>query len=130
MSGHAMRLRAPGAGLTFEAITPVALGEYQIRLQVLACGVCRTDLHLLDGELPQARYPITPGHEIVGKVIEMGRGVTEFCIGDRVGVPWLGGSCGWCRYCRQDLENLCDNAAFTGCMLDGGYAETAVADAR
>jgi propanol-preferring alcohol dehydrogenase len=125
-----MRLREPGAALVKEPITPVALAEHQVRLQVLACGVCRTDLHLVDGELPQAHYPITPGHEIVGRVVERGVGVTEFSVGDRVGVPWLAGSCGQCSYCRRGLENFCDNAAFTGCTLDGGYAETTVADSR
>jgi propanol-preferring alcohol dehydrogenase len=129
-AGYAMRLRGPGAALIKDAITPGELAEYQVRLQVLACGVCRTDLHLVDGELPQAHYPITPGHEIVGRVIERGAGVTDLSLGDRVGVPWLAGSCGVCSYCRRGLENLCDNAAFTGCTLDGGYAETTVADSR
>jgi alcohol dehydrogenase, propanol-preferring len=128
--GYAMRLREPGATLIGEALPPVALAEHQVRLQVLACGVCRTDLHLIDGELPQANYPITPGHEIVGKVIELGQGASDFSVGDRVGVPWLAHTCGVCSYCRRGMENLCDHAAFTGCTLDGGYAETTVADSR
>jgi alcohol dehydrogenase, propanol-preferring len=96
----------------------------------LACGVCRTDLHLLDGELPQALYPVTPGHEIVGRIVEVGSRVTEFRIGERVGVPWLGWTCGVCVYCKQGLENLCDRAAFTGCTLDGGYSDSVIADGR
>jgi alcohol dehydrogenase, propanol-preferring len=126
----AMRLNAPRMALNPQMIPDRPLGAYQVRLQVLACGVCRTDLHLLDGELSGAVYPITPGHEIVGRVVATGSCVAEFSLGDRVGVPWLGGSCGVCRYCRRGLENLCDEAAFTGCTLDGGYAEFAVADAR
>jgi propanol-preferring alcohol dehydrogenase len=129
-AGFAMRLRESGTALVKECITPAALERHQVRLQVLACGVCRTDLHLLDGELPQAHYPITPGHEIVGRVIERGADVTEFAVGDRVGVPWLASTCGSCSYCRQGMENLCDFAAFTGCTVDGGYAQTTVADAQ
>jgi alcohol dehydrogenase, propanol-preferring len=125
-----MRLYKAGATLNLEEIRAAQLNEHQVRLQVLACGVCRTDLHLLDGELPQAVYPVTPGHEIVGRVVEAGSRVTEFRVGDRVGVPWLGWTCGVCEYCKQGLENLCDRAAFTGCTLDGGYADIVVADAR
>jgi alcohol dehydrogenase, propanol-preferring len=97
---------------------------------VRACGVCRTDLHLLDGELPQVPYPLTPGHEVVGHVVERGASVQSFHVGDRVGVPWLGHTCGECRYCRSSRENLCDAARFTGYTLDGGYAEYIAADAR
>jgi propanol-preferring alcohol dehydrogenase len=125
-----MRLHRSGATLSLEDVQAAVLNEHQLRLQVLACGVCRTDLHLLDGELPQALYPITPGHEIVGRVVEAGSRVTQFRVGDRVGVPWLGWTCGVCEYCKQGLENLCDRAAFTGCTLDGGYADSVVADAR
>ena len=127
---HAMRISHAGRALDPEDVVPPMLAEHQLRLQVLACGVCRTDLHLVDGELPQAHYPVTPGHEIVGRVVEVGAAVTEFSPGDRVGVPWLGWTCGKCFYCRNGLENLCDSASFTGCTLDGGYAESAVADAR
>jgi alcohol dehydrogenase, propanol-preferring len=102
----------------------------QILVEVKACGVCRTDLHVLDGELPQARYPIVPGHEIVGNIAALGRDVSAFSIGERVGVPWLGWTCGVCRFCRDGQENLCDNARFTGCTIDGGYQEFTVADAR
>ncbi len=125
-----MRLDKAHGRLSLGEIHPAVLDEHQVRLRMLACGVCRTDLHLLDGELPQAVYPITPGHEIVGRVVEAGARVTEFRVGDRVGVPWLGWTCGVCEYCKQGLENLCDRAGFTGCTLDGGYAETVVADAR
>jgi propanol-preferring alcohol dehydrogenase len=94
---------------------------------VLACGVCRTDLHLVDGELPACRYPVTPGHEIVGRVVASGR---RFQRGARVGIPWLGWTCGECDYCRRGRENLCERARFTGCHIDGGYAEYALADER
>jgi propanol-preferring alcohol dehydrogenase len=125
-----MRLHKAGGTLNLEDVPPVMLAGHQVRLQVLACGVCRTDLHLMDGELPQALYPVTPGHEIVGRVLEAGAGVSELSVGDRVGVPWLGWTCGVCDYCKEGLENLCDRAKFTGCTLDGGYARYAVADAR
>jgi propanol-preferring alcohol dehydrogenase len=125
-----MRLHKPGAALELETLEPASLGEHQVRLDVLACGVCRTDLHLLDGELPQARYPVIPGHEIVGRVLEVGKAVSELHVGERVGVPWLGWTCGVCEYCKQGLENLCDQARFTGCTVDGGYAQRVIADAR
>jgi len=102
----------------------------QVRLRVRACGVCRTDLHIVDGELPAPQLPLVPGHEIVGLVEQAGPGVTRFRAGDRVGVPWLGWTCGTCACCRSGRENLCDRAAFTGYQRDGGYAEQAVADAR
>jgi alcohol dehydrogenase, propanol-preferring len=105
-------------------------GEQQVRIAVEACGVCRTDLHLLDGELPHIHYPITPGHEIVGVVAEAGPSVGRFRPGDRVGVPWLAQACGLCRYCRAGQENLCEYARFTGYSVDGGYAEQVLADAR
>ena len=102
-------------------------GPGQVRLQVLACGVCRTDLHVFDGELPDPKLPLVLGHQIVGTVVDGGE---RFAAGDRVGVPWLGWTCGECRYCRSGGENLCDLARFTGYQLDGGYAEEAVADER
>jgi propanol-preferring alcohol dehydrogenase len=126
----AMRLPAPGSPLRLEEVALPPAGEHQVRLAVEACGVCRTDLHLLDGELPHIHYPVTPGHEIVGTVIETGPGVTRFRAGDRVGVPWLAGACGLCRYCRAGQENLCEYARFTGYSVDGGYAEQVLADAR
>ena len=97
---------------------------------VAACGVCRTDLHVFDGDLPNPKLPLVLGHEIVGTVAQVGAGVDRFTPGQRVGVPWLGWSCGECRYCRAGRENLCDRARFTGYQIDGGYAEYSVADAR
>jgi len=104
-------------------------GLGQVLLKVRACAVCRTDLHVVDGELPDIHYPIVPGHEIVGEVAGCGAGV-DIPIGTRLGVPWLGSTCGSCEYCRSGRENLCDTAQFTGCQIDGGYAEYTVADAR
>jgi alcohol dehydrogenase, propanol-preferring len=109
--------------------TPAA-GPGRVLIRVHACGVCRTDLHVVDGELPHPHLPLVPGHEIVGTVEEVGAGVASLNAGDRVGVPWLGWTCGECVYCRTGRENLCDRARFTGYDLDGGYAEYAVADAR
>ncbi|CAN7344120.1 zinc-dependent alcohol dehydrogenase family protein [Trinickia sp. LjRoot230] len=102
----------------------------QLLIDVHACGVCRTDLHIVDGELRDPKTPLVPGHEIVGTVARLGEGVTDFMLGERVGVPWLGHACGGCRYCRSGRENLCDAPAFTGYTLDGGYAQRAVADSR
>jgi len=126
----AMRLSAPGSPLRLEEVALPAPGEHQVRITVEACGVCRTDLHLLDGELPHIHYPVTPGHEIVGVVADAGSSVTRFRPGDRVGVPWLAQACGLCRYCRAGQENLCEYARFTGYSVDGGYAEEVLADAR
>ncbi|HEV2270494.1 MAG TPA: zinc-dependent alcohol dehydrogenase family protein [Steroidobacteraceae bacterium] len=126
----AMRLSAPGSRLRLEEVVLPPAGEHQIGITVEACGVCRTDLHLLDGELPHIHYPITPGHEIVGRITEVGPWVTRFRMGDRVGVPWLAQACGLCRYCRAGQENLCEYARFTGYSVDGGYAEQVLADAR
>jgi len=124
-----MVLNGARAGLeACERDVPVALpGEILVRVR--ACGVCRTDLHLVDGELPPVELPIVPGHEIVGVVDVVGDGVTDPKVGDRVGIPWLGYSCGECAFCRAGRENLCVNARFTGYHNDGGYAEFAVADA-
>ena len=99
-------------------------------IRVHACGVCRTDLHIADGELPLARYPIIPGHEVVGTVAALGSGVRTLGVGDRVDVPWLASTCGTCRYCLSVQENLCDAAQFTGCTVNGGFAEFVVADQR
>ncbi|KPL67099.1 alcohol dehydrogenase [Erythrobacter sp. SG61-1L] len=104
-------------------------GAGEILVEVSACGVCRTDLHVLDGEV-EAHYPVIPGHEIVGRVAQLGEGVTGFSLGQRVGIPWLGHACGTCPYCRAGRENLCDNPLFTGATRDGGYATHAVADAH
>jgi len=105
-------------------------GPGEVRLQVRACAVCRTDLHVVDGELPRPKLPLVPGHEIVGVVSAKGDGVERFRPGDRVGIPWLGWTCGACEYCRTGRENLCDQARFTGYTLDGGYAEYTIADQR
>jgi propanol-preferring alcohol dehydrogenase len=102
----------------------------EVLLEVRACGVCRTDLHVLDGELPDLRYPVTPGHEIVGRVVAVGSEVTSMSVGERVGVPWLAYTCGECEPCRRGLENLCERARFTGYTAPGGYADFVTADAR
>lgn len=125
-----MVINQPGEPLTCSDRPMPEPGRDQIRLRVSACGVCRTDLHVVDGELPQCRYPIVPGHEIVGIIDRIGDGVTGFSPGERIGVPWLGATCRQCRYCREGAENLCDEARFTGCQIDGGYQEFTVADAR
>ncbi len=127
---RAMVLHGPRQALQLEDRPEPIPGNGQVLIKVAACGVCRTDLHVVDGELPQARYPIVPGHEIVGEVVRLGADVTGFTRGERVGVPWLGWTCGRCRYCLSGQENLCDNARFTGCDIDGGYEEQVVADAR
>lgn len=126
----AMVLRAAGSPLVPESRPDPQPGPGEIRVRVSACGVCRTDLHLVDGELPQAVLPVVPGHEIVGRVDAIGAGVSGFVPGERVGIPWLGHACGACDYCRAGRENLCDAPGFTGCTRDGGYATHAVADAR
>ena len=127
---HAMRLLKPGAPLTVSEVTLPPPAPEEILIRVEACGVCRTDLHLIDNELPDIHCPVTPGHEIVGVVAARGRDVTRFAVGDRVGVPWLAFTCGICEFCRAGLENLCPFARFTGYTRDGGYAEEVLADAR
>ncbi|MDE2148625.1 MAG: zinc-dependent alcohol dehydrogenase family protein [Gammaproteobacteria bacterium] len=125
-----MVLERPGGPLVMRTREPTAPEVGQVLLRVTACGVCRTDLHLLDQDLPDIRYPIVPGHQIVGRVQAVGSGVSTMQVGRRVGVPWLGSTCGHCRFCRQGAENLCDEARFTGYQIDGGYASHCVADAR
>jgi propanol-preferring alcohol dehydrogenase len=127
---RAMLLERPGAPLRLATLPRPNPGPGQILLDVLACGVCRTDLHVADGELPDPKLPLVLGHEIVGRVAGLGPGVERFRVGDRVGVPWLGWTCGICVYCRSGRENLCDRARFTGWQIDGGYAEQTVADER
>ena len=127
---HAMVLRSAGTPLVGTDRDDPHPGAGQVAVKVRACGVCRTDLHLVDGELPNARLPVIPGHEIVGLVTEVGDGVTALAIGDRVGIPWLGYTCGVCSYCVAGQENLCDAPRFTGCSIDGGYADCVVADSR
>ena len=107
-----------------------APGDAELLIEVSACGVCRTDLHVVDGELPGGKLPVVPGHEVIGRVVECGRSVDGFRPGQRVGVPWLGATCGHCWYCEHDMENLCDEPAFTGFDRDGGFATHLVADAR
>ncbi len=125
-----MLLDAPGRPLREAELPAAEPGPGQILLRVTACAVCRTDLHVIDGELPDPKLPLVPGHEIVGAVVETGPGAGRFARGERAGVPWLGWSCGACEFCRAGRENLCDRARFTGYQIDGGYAEYAVADER
>lgn len=127
---RAMVLEGQGEPLRPAELPEPEIGTGQVLLDVRTCGVCRTDLHILDGELAEPKLPLVPGHQIVGVVREAGEGVERFAPGDRVGVPWLGWTDGECRYCRSGRENLCENAEFTGYDIDGGYAEVAAADAR
>jgi len=127
---RAMVLDEIGAPLELREVQRPEPDEDQLLLEVKACGVCRTDLHVVDGDLKEPVLPVIPGHQIVGRVVAMGKGVSGFDLGDRVGVPWLGGSCGSCRYCQNDHENLCDEARYTGYQYDGGFAEFATARAR
>jgi propanol-preferring alcohol dehydrogenase len=125
-----MVLDRPGEPLRLDDLPVPRPGPGEVRVRVAACGVCRTDLHIRDGELPDPRLPLVPGHEIVGVVEETGEGVARPAVGDRVGVPWLGWTCGVCEQCRAGRENLCVRAEFTGYTRDGGYGEAVVADAR
>lgn len=127
---RAMLFENPGRALNLADLPIPNPGADQVLIRVHACAVCRTDLHVVDGELTQPKLPLIPGHEIVGTVTALGPQVSRFKIGDRVGVPWLGWTCGQCPYCRIGQENLCDRAKFTGYTLDGGYAEYTVADER
>ena len=127
---RAMVLPAPRAGLQLQERADPLPGDGEIRVRVSACGVCRTDLHVFDGELPSIKYPVIPGHEIVGRVEQLGRNVTTHRIGDRVGIPWLGYTCGVCRFCKDGMENLCDRPLFTGYTRDGGFATHTIADSR
>ncbi|HQY70052.1 MAG TPA: zinc-dependent alcohol dehydrogenase family protein [Pseudomonadales bacterium] len=127
---RAMVLHAPGEPLRAEMRTVPAPGPEGVLLRVLACGICRTDLHVVDGELREPRLPLVPGHQIVGEVVARGDRVKGFAVGERIGVPWLGGSCGDCDFCRAGEENLCDGAVYTGYQVDGGFAQYCVADAR
>jgi propanol-preferring alcohol dehydrogenase len=125
-----MVLESPRKPLVLSDLPVTRPGPGQLQIQVRACAVCRTDLHVLGGELPHPKLPLIPGHEIVGVVSDIGADVHSFKLGDRVGVPWLGWTCGECHYCRAGQENLCDRARFTGYTLDGGYANYALADHR
>lgn len=126
---RAMVLDKPGLPLRLRRLPKPKPGAGQVLVKVAACGVCRTDLHVVDGELTQPKLPIIPGHEIVGRIEAVGAGVSRFRPGDRVGIPWLGHTCGHCPYCSSGRENLCDAPAFTGYQIDGGYAEYTVAEA-
>jgi propanol-preferring alcohol dehydrogenase len=127
---RAMVLDAPGRPLRGATVADPAPAAGQVLVKVGACGLCRTDLHVVDGELTHPKLPLIPGHQIVGAVVETGPGVEAVRVGDRVGIPWLGWTCGTCIFCTTRRENLCDRARFTGYDIDGGYAEYAVADAR
>jgi propanol-preferring alcohol dehydrogenase len=129
MSAYAMRLDAVGAPLRRVEVAVPSPTPGEVLIEVAACGVCRTDLHIVDGEVP-ARLPVVPGHEIVGRVAALGERAEGVAIGERIGVPWLGGTCGRCSYCRSGRENLCDRPVFTGATRDGGYATHVTADAR
>ncbi len=127
---QAMVLEASGTPLVLRDVPVPAPAADELLLKVRACGVCRTDLHILDGELPDPRLPLIPGHQIVGEVQQLGDAVTRFAVGDRVGVPWLGETCGACRFCRHGRENLCERAIFTGYTRNGGFAQFATAHER
>jgi len=127
---RAMILDTPGEPLQLKYVPVPVPGDEQLLIRVAACGVCRTDLHIVDGELTHPKLPLIIGHEIVGTVAGMGKNVKQFSLGERVGVPWLGYTDGTCRYCKKNMENLCENAEFTGYTIDGGYAEYTVADQR
>ena len=127
---RAMIFRRAGVPLSYEDVIIPTPGPEQVLLRVLVCGVCRTDLHIVDGELTEPKLPLIPGHQIVGIVVDTGEHVKRFTEGDRVGVPWLGSTCNQCRYCLSGRENLCDRGRFTGYQIDGGFAEYAVADHR
>jgi propanol-preferring alcohol dehydrogenase len=127
---RAMILERQGEPLRLVEIPIPQPGPMQVLLRVEACGLCRTDLHVVDGDLKEPKLPLVPGHQIVGVVEGMGAAVEGFRLGQRVGVPWLGTTCGECRFCRNEQENLCDHARYTGYQIDGGFAEYCVADAR
>ena len=127
---RAMILEKPRQPLVAVDLPVPTPGPGQLLIRVRACGVCRTDLHVVDGELTEPKLPLVPGHQIVGRVEATGEGAARFSKGDRVGVPWLGGCCGHCRFCRSGRENLCDEARYTGYQIDGGFAELCVADEK
>jgi propanol-preferring alcohol dehydrogenase len=126
----AMQLTQPGGPLRAVDVPRPQPGAHEVLVQVLACGICRTDLHIIDGDLPPRHPGMVPGHEVVGRVVAVGPGATRFAVGTRIGIPWLGGSCGHCAYCGAQHENLCDTPVFTGYDRPGGFAEYTVADER
>lgn len=123
----AMVLEGPGVSLEYKDVPVPTYSDEQLLIKVNACGVCRTDLHIVDGDLTDPKIPLIPGHEIVGTVVAVGRNVRKFKVGERVGVPWLGYTCGKCQFCKKGKENLCENPLFTGYTMDGGYAQYAAA---
>lgn len=127
---HAMIMKQPGQPLSAVEIPIPSPHENEVLIKVHTCGICRTDLHVIDGDLKEPKLPVIPGHQIVGTISKLGKNVTQFNVGDRVGVPWLGGSCSHCHYCSTGQENLCDTPRFTGYQSDGGFAEYCTADAR
>jgi alcohol dehydrogenase, propanol-preferring len=127
---EAMILEHPGRPLQWRKMPEPNPGRGEVLIQVSACAVCRTDLHIIDGELTQPKLPLVPGHEVVGRIVQTGQDAARFRPGDRVGVPWLAWTCGQCEYCRSGKENLCDSARFTGYSIDGGYASLMLADQR
>jgi propanol-preferring alcohol dehydrogenase len=127
---RAMVLERQGEALVASDVAEPVPGAGEILVRVKACGVCRTDLHIVDGDLPDPKLPLILGHQVAGEVVEAGERAERFAVGDPVGIPWLGWTCGECRYCRRDRENLCERGRFTGYQLDGGYAELTVADER
>jgi propanol-preferring alcohol dehydrogenase len=127
---YAMVLEQAGMPLIYKKIAMPVPSAYQVLIKVIACGICRTDLHIMDGELDHPKLPLVPGHEIIGKVAALGNSVETLKINDHVGVPWLGYTCGRCKFCLAGKENLCDNAKFTGYSIDGGFAEFTAADSR
>lgn len=127
---RAMLMEKPGSPLKYSVLAKPHPSKNEILIKITACGICRTDLHVVDGELKNPKLPVIPGHQIVGSIEEMGTSVTHFAIGQQVGVPWLGRSCGTCDFCLTGRENLCDKALFTGYQIDGGFAEYCVADYR
>ncbi|MEO7216522.1 zinc-dependent alcohol dehydrogenase family protein [Mucilaginibacter sp.] len=126
---NAMVLEHPGRLLVYKKMAVPIPSDRQVLIKVSACGICRTDLHIIDGELKKPKLPLVPGHEIIGRVVSIGKNVTTLKINDLVGVPWLGYTCGYCKFCKRGEENLCDNAEFTGYTIDGGFSEYTVADA-
>lgn len=130
MKMHAMLMKKHNEKLIYTKIAKPLLGAHQILIKVTACGICRTDLHVVDGELKNPKLPLIPGHQIIGVIEALGEEVNSFAVGQRIGVPWLGGSCEVCQFCLSGRENLCDQAQFTGYQLDGGFAEYCVANHR
>src|SRR5262245_13158353 len=127
---HAMVLSEIKVPLKETSLPDPEPGPNELLVRIAACAVCRTDLHVIDGDLPHPKLPLVPGHEIVGRILRLGAAASRFSVGDRIGIPWLARTCGVCEYCKRDMENLCDRPQFTGYTRDGGYAELATADER